>query len=34
MKVLQSVKDNGDITVLMQNYLYFPQILGYAKSAE
>lgn len=32
MEVLQSIKDNGDIAVLMQNYLYFHQILEYAKS--
>ncbi|WP_372880867.1 integrase arm-type DNA-binding domain-containing protein [Psychromonas sp.] len=31
MEVLQPVKDNGDPQVLMQNYLYFYQIMDHAK---
>jgi len=31
MEVLQPIKKNGDIQVLMQNHLYFYQIMEYAK---
>ncbi|WP_049752982.1 integrase arm-type DNA-binding domain-containing protein [Psychromonas ingrahamii] len=33
MEVLQPIKKNGDIQVLMQNHLYFYQIMDYAKSS-
>ena len=31
IEVLQTIKDNGDPQVLMQNYLYFYQIMDHAK---
>jgi hypothetical protein len=33
MEVLQPIKENGDIQVLMQNHLYFYQVMEYAKSS-
>ena len=32
MDVLKEIKDNGDSVVFMRNYLYFHQIMEYAKT--